>query len=41
MEEKGKGDYIEHRVAEPTKCQNYCDVAEYCNWHQNYLTDNS
>ena len=37
MEKKGKGDYIEHRVAEPTKCKNYCDVAEYCNWYQEYL----
>lgn len=37
MERNEKGDYIEHRIAEPTKCQNYCDVVEYCSWYQDYL----
>lgn len=41
MEKKEKGDYIEYRVAEPTKCKNFCDVAEYCNWYQDYLENSN
>lgn len=41
MKKKEKGDYIEHRVAKPTKCANYCDVAEYCSWYQNYLENSN
>lgn len=35
----GGGHHVVERPSEPRRCQDYCDVAPWCNWYQTWLIE--
>jgi len=37
MEENGKGDYIDTRIGESTRCESYCSVRDFCHQYRTQI----